>query len=84
MINEKDSSQSGCISTPSDTAPLGFSSKGSPVAAVIGPRINEDDFVVSQKNAVVAILPCDRLENCATALGTAGADVSRVNVRATS
>ena len=45
-----------------------------------GPRINHYDFVVHQKNTVVAIVASDRLDDCAAALAAAGVDLSQVNV----
>jgi len=45
-----------------------------------GLRINHDAFVVSQKNAVVAIVASSRLDDCAVALAAAGVDLACVNV----
>lgn len=45
-----------------------------------GPRINDREFVVTQKNAVVAILPVDSVEPVAAALAAAGADLGQTHV----
>ena len=45
-----------------------------------GPRINHYDFVVHQKNTVVAIVASSRLDDCSASLAAAGVDLSRVNV----
>ena len=45
-----------------------------------GPRINHDGFFVRPKNAVLAIVPSDRLDECTAALAAAGVDLARVDV----
>jgi hypothetical protein len=44
------------------------------------PRVNHCGFVVRPKNAVLAIVASDRLDDCAAALAAVGVDLSRVDV----
>lgn len=50
------------------------------MTATDGPRINQDEFVVTQRNKVIAILPDDILDACTSALARAGVDLSQVDV----